>query len=248
MSNTTLQCTSQDECPGPQLCRKGACECFWRYGLTGDACDQWTARAAWHVTGRTLSLAIFLAAGLHTALVLTKATGYQCRRTRSILGACAPSRILCTLWSALAASAFGCAHFSFSLAATLSAVEVPIPTRQSMLRVTEGELVLDHNPSPGPSPSAHPTPLIITLTLTNRARHFALTPQTLSSDHVARSGLQYLSCMVAFIYVGVCWVTMLRRWSKKHGESRAAARHLCSEPDPGHARPSTCPGADCPAL
>ena len=99
-----------------------------------------------------------------------------------------------------------------------------------------------------PSPSAHPSPLIITLTLTNRARHFALTPQTLSSDHVARSGLQYLSCMVAFIYVGVCWVTMLRRWSKKHGESRAAARHLCSEPDPGHARASTCPGADCPAL
>ena len=85
MSNASLQCTTQgvDECPGPQLCQDGVCECFWRYGLTGDACDQWTTRAVLHVTGRTLSLAIFLAAGLHTALVLTKVTGYRRRRTRS---------------------------------------------------------------------------------------------------------------------------------------------------------------------
>ena len=143
MSNASLQCTTQDvdECPGPQLCQDGVCECFWRYGLTGDACDQWTTRAVLHVTGRSLSLAIFLAAGLHTALVLTKVTGYRRRRTRSILGACAPSRIVFLLWSALAASAFGCAHFSFSLAASLSDVEVPIHKESAfrMLRVTEGE-------------------------------------------------------------------------------------------------------------
>ena len=127
---------------------EGACECFWRYGLTGDACDQWTTRAAWHITGRTLSLTIFLAAGLHTALVLTKTTIYQCRSTRSILGACAPLRIICScfyipLWSALSASAFGCAHFSFSLAVALSNVEIPIHKESAvrMLRVTEGEVL-----------------------------------------------------------------------------------------------------------
>ena len=158
MSNASLKCA--DECPGPQLCQDGVCECFWRYGLTGAACDQWTARAVLHITGRTLSLAIFLAAGLHTALVLTKATGYHRRRSRSILGACAPSRILCTLWSALAASAFGCAHFSFSLAASLSDVEVPSAFR--MLRVTEGE-VLPCNRGPN-SISPQPTQADLALT------------------------------------------------------------------------------------
>lgn len=61
-------------------------------------------------------------------------------------------------------------------------------------------------------------------------------------------GVQYLSCMVAFIYVGVCWVTMRPRlWSKKHGESRAVSEHY---PAGGttHARPCyvTLYGHACP--
>ena len=40
---------AEEECPDAQLCQEGQYECFWRDGLTGDACDQWTARAVWHV-------------------------------------------------------------------------------------------------------------------------------------------------------------------------------------------------------
>jgi hypothetical protein len=68
MSNATL-CATEDECPDAQLCQEGQCKCFWRYGLTGDACDQWTARAVWRITGRALCLAIYLAAGMHAHML-----------------------------------------------------------------------------------------------------------------------------------------------------------------------------------
>ena len=114
--------------------------CDWRNGLKGDKCDVWTANTAWHVSSRTISLAIFLAVGLHTGTVLAKATGYQrrYRRTRSALGACAPSHMLCTLWSTLAASCFACAHFSFALASVCR----PDVACARMRRMTEGELSL----------------------------------------------------------------------------------------------------------
>ena len=64
MSNATL-CRTEQECPDAQLCHEGQCQCAWRYGLTGDACDQWTARAVWRVTGQALCLLIYLAAGMH---------------------------------------------------------------------------------------------------------------------------------------------------------------------------------------
>ena len=60
-----MLCRTEQECPDAQLCDEGQCQCAWRYGLTGDACDQWTARAVWRITGQTLCLAVYLAAGMH---------------------------------------------------------------------------------------------------------------------------------------------------------------------------------------
>ena len=68
MSNAT-QCRTGQECPDAQLCHEGQCQCAWRYGLTGDACDQWTARAVWRVTGQALCLLIYLAAGMHAYML-----------------------------------------------------------------------------------------------------------------------------------------------------------------------------------
>ena len=101
MLNASLRCLAEEECPDAQLCQEGQCECFWRDGLTGDACDEWTARAVWHITGRALSVAIYFAAGLHTARVLSEAISYEWRRSRSIINGCTPSRTLGTLASCL---------------------------------------------------------------------------------------------------------------------------------------------------
>ena len=131
---------AEEECPDAQLCQEGQCECFWRDELTGDACDEWTARAVWHITGRAISVAIYFAAGLHTARVLTEGISYECRRSRSIINGCTPSRTLGTLASCLLASAFGSASFSFAVAIFFGDAE----SRQGesnlrMIRVTEGE-------------------------------------------------------------------------------------------------------------
>ena len=75
MSNATL-CTREQECPDAQLCHEGQCQCAWRYGLTGDACDQWTARAVWRVTGQALCLLIYLAAGMHAYMSHGETIGY----------------------------------------------------------------------------------------------------------------------------------------------------------------------------
>lgn len=143
MSNASFLCTAKEECPDAQLCQEGQCECFWRYGLAGDACDQWTARAVWHITGRALSAAIYVAAGLHTARVLREAISYEWRRSRSIINGCTPSRTLGTLASCLLASASGCASFSFSVAIFFSDAEIRTQgernLRERMMRVTEGE-------------------------------------------------------------------------------------------------------------
>ena len=68
MSKVML-CRTEQECPDAQLCDEGQCQCAWRYGLTGDACDQWTARAVWRITGQTLCLAVYLAAGMHAYML-----------------------------------------------------------------------------------------------------------------------------------------------------------------------------------
>ena len=141
MSNASFLCATEEECPDAQLCQEGHCECLWRNGLTGDACDQWTARAVWHITGRAISVAIYFAAGLLTARVLREAISYEWRRSRSIINRCTPSRTLGTLASCLLASASGCASFSFSLAIALSDEEIRTQGESNfrMMRVTEGE-------------------------------------------------------------------------------------------------------------
>ena len=141
MSNASFLCATEEECPDAQLCQEGQCECFWRVGLTGDACDQWTARAVWHITGRAISEAIYFAAGLLTARVLREAISYEWRRSRSIINGCTPSRTLGTLASCLLASASGCASFSFGVAIALSDAEIRKQGESNfrMMRVTEGE-------------------------------------------------------------------------------------------------------------
>ena len=134
---------AEEECPDAQLCQEGQCECFWRDGLTGDACDEWTARAVWHITGRALSVAIYFAAGLHTARVLSEAISYEWRRSRAIINGCTPSRTLGTLASCLLASAFGCASFSFAVAIFFGDAEIETESQSNfqfrVMRVTEGE-------------------------------------------------------------------------------------------------------------
>ena len=94
--------------------------------------------------------------------------------------------------------------------------------------------------------SAHPHALEVCF---RTHTHMQSLTHSLPCNHSATtSGVQYLSCMVAFIYVGVCWVTMRPRlWSKKHGESRAVSEHY---PAGGttHARPCyvTLYGHACP--